>query len=468
MNAELLEKKKKIVEYYLKQKKLLSKELLQQLQQEEHVEHIYKSLHTIPSQYTVSITQEYEFEKENYAVQDFTQHFITRFRALENMLKGRQELKGLTSIRRAAQKSERETVSLIGMVYEKSLTKNGNIILVLEDLSGFIKVIISTNSPCFAEAQDTMLDEVIGIVGSAGNNVVFANSLIVPDVPLATEIKKSPDEAYAVVAADPQVGSKLFIEQQFNNFIEWTRGNYGTTQEREIAAKTGYILIPGDVIEGVGIFPRQEEELDITDVYEQYKTLATYLARIPRDKHIIICTGNHDACRIAEPQPRIYKDLAPDLYALPNCHLVTNPSIVTIHKHRDFAGFTILFYHGFSYSYYCDQVQSIKDSGLPISDRTGIIMKYLLRRRHLAPSYGSTRAVPNPAQDCLVIQQVPDFFISGHIHKAVVTNYRGVNIICGSCFQSGSAYQEKFGHIPVPGQVPLINLKTRKVSMLEF
>ena len=507
MNAELTEKKKKIVEYYLKQKILLSKEVLQKLQHEEHIEHIYHEIehpspapstsqthsthtpsrtqsmpstrtpddtpttqdpHTSSSPYTVTIKQEYFTEQENYTVKDWVGHFTTRFRKIEAMLQQRAELQNLTSIRRLQEKSERETVSIIGMVYEKGDTKNGNISFTLEDLSGFFKVIVSKNSPGFETARDTQLDEVIGIVGSLGNNVIFANNIIYPDIPLATEIKKSPDEVYACVPSDPQVGSKLFLPDRFMNFIKWTRGEYGSPAEREAAKKTGYILLPGDVVEGIGIFPGQEEELDIPDIYAQYKEFARYLDMIPKDKQIIICTGNHDACRIAEPQPRIYKQFAEDLYKLPNVHLVTNPSIINIHRQDNFPGFDCLFYHGFSYVYYGDNVQSIKNSGFPISDRTGIIMKYLLQRRHLAPTYTSTRVLPNPREDCLVIEHIPDFFLSGHIHKAIVTSHRGVSIIVGSCFMGLSAYQEKFGHVPVPGQVPLINLKTRKISMLEF
>lgn len=468
MNSSVLEKKKKIVEHYLRKKILLSKEVLQKLQSQENVEQIYQQIEESTQKYSVEIKNEYEFYKENFTVSDFVGNFVTRFRHLEGILQSRQELKNLTSIRRLQDKTEREKVSIIGIVYAKSITKNNNIIFTLEDLSGFFKVIVSKNSTAFKIAMDTQLDEVIGIVGSLGNKVIFANTIIYPDIPLATEIKKSPNEVYAIVLSDTQLGSKLFLPKRFNNFIEWLNGNFGTEEERRIAEKVGYILFPGDIIEGVGIFPGQEEELNIPDIYDQYKEIAKYLSRIPNDKQIILCTGNHDACRIAEPQPRIYKEYAPDLYDLPNLHIVTNPSMINIHKSKDFEGLNVLFYHGFSYTFYCDTVQSIKDSGLPISDRTGLIMKYLLQRRHLAPTYTSTRMVPNPKEDCMLINEVPDLFISGHIHKAVVTSHRGVNIIVGSCFQTHSAYQEKFGHTPVPGQVPLINLKTRKISMLEF
>ncbi len=189
---------------------------------------------------------------------------------------------------------------------------------------------------------------------------------------------------------------------------------------------------------------------------------------IPKDKKIIYSTGNHDACTVAEPQPRIDAVYAKPLYAIPNLSIVTNPSWITLHETEHFPGFSCLLYHGFSYTRYCDTVPSIRDSGVPISDRTGLIMKYLLQRRHLAPTYASTQAIPNPKEDCHIITEVPDFFFSGHIHKAIISNYRGVSLVAGSCFQSNSTYQEKFGHTPIPGQVPLINLKTREIRMLEF
>lgn len=540
MNGELIEKKKRIVEHYLKQKILLSREVLQKLQHEEHIVQMYKDIDTFhneqssvqesststavegnttftevnrhitpqpattittpqteqknntttnpaeqnPSQqqpfdsndqtekteskYKIEIKKEYYTEKQNFTVRDWVSHFTVRFRKLEQMIQQRSELQNLTSIRRLTEKNERETVSIIGMVYEKSETRNGNLAFTIEDLSGRIKVIVSKKSPSWDTAQDTQPDEVVGIVGSLGTNVIFANNIIYPDIPMATEIKKSPDEVYMCVPSDPQIGSKLFLPERFENFINWTRGEFGSPQQREVARKTKYIIIPGDVIEGVGIFPGQEEELEIKNVRDQYKKFADYLRRIPLDKEIVVLTGNHDACKIAEPQPRIYEEYAPDLYTMPNVHLVTNPSVINIHKSEDFPGFNILLYHGFSYVYYGDNVQSIKDSGLPISDRTGIIMKYLLQRRHLAPAYTSTRMLPNPKEDCLVIEDIPDFFMSGHIHKAVVTNHRGVSIIVGSCFMSTSSYQEKFGHVAIPGQVPLVNLKTRKITMMEF
>ncbi len=207
---ETLTKKRTIIEYYLKKRILLSKEKILDLQSPTFVEQEFLRItQEQKTNYTITTTKEFFSDKENYTVADFTSFFLTRFKALERMLSSRQDLTNLTSIKRLAQKAERETVSIIGMVYDKGLTKNGNISMTLEDPTGFIKVIISKNSPAFAVAQDTSLDEVIGIVGSLGKDIIFANSIIYPDVPLLTEVKKSPDEAYIVNLSCVHVGSSL-------------------------------------------------------------------------------------------------------------------------------------------------------------------------------------------------------------------------------------------------------------------
>jgi len=91
-----------------------------------------------------------------------------------------------------------------------------------------------------------------------------------------------------------------------------------------------------------------------------------------------------------------------------------------------------------------------------------------LQRRHLAPTHKSTLYIPDVKRDPLVISSVPDFFLTGHIHKSSVSNYRNVTMICSSCWQSKTTFQEKVGHHPEPCRVPIINLQTREVKILKF
>ena len=95
-------------------------------------------------------------------------------------------------------------------------------------------------------------------------------------------------------------------------------------------------------------------------------------------------------------------------------------------------------------------------------------MKFLLKRRHLAPSFKSTPYYPSHHEDPLLIKTVPDFFITGHIHYSKQANYRGVTMISGSCWQGKTTFQEKLGHEPEPARIPIVNLKTRQIKVLRF
>ena len=64
--------------------------------------------------------------------------------------------------------------------------------------------------------------------------------------------------------------------------------------------------------------------------------------------------------------------------------------------------------------------------------------------------------------------EIPDFFVSGHIHKSSVSHYGKTTLICGSCWQSTTKFQEKVGHHPEPCRVPIVNLKTRDVKLMKF
>ena len=248
--------------------------------------------------------------------------------------------------------------------------------------------------------------------------------------------------------------------------MQWIRGEIGNEAQRSIAEKIKYIFILGDIVDGCGVYPGQEEELIIKDIYEQYKRCAELLAQIPQDKKIIICPGNHDAMRLAEPQPQLYRDFAEQLYKLPNIIMVSNPSTVNIHSSEDFPGFDVLLYHGYSFDYFVSNTDAIRNRGG--YNRADILMKFLLQKRHLAPTHTSTLYIPDAVKDPLVIERVPDFFVTGHIHKSIASNYRNTTLICGSCWQSKTSFQERVGHQPEPSRVPIVNLKTREIKILKF
>ncbi|MBW2987837.1 hypothetical protein KY336_04780, partial [Candidatus Woesearchaeota archaeon] len=90
--------------------------------------------------------------------------------------------------------------------------------------------------------------------------------------------------------------------------------------------------------------------------------------------------------------PMLSKEYAKPLWDLPNVTMVTSPGIVNIHGSKNFPGFDILIYHGFSVFYYLDNVEKIREEGgIKNPDK---ILKYLLRMRHLAPTHTSTLYIP--------------------------------------------------------------------------
>lgn len=416
---------------------------------------------------SVKVLFSYKEKPRKREVQNFVSYFHARYDSLEKILKNRPELNNISSINRIINKKDKENISFIGLVKDKQFTKNGNLILTLEDPTGQLNVLVTKNkSELFEPARDIVLDEVIGVVGVNDQNIVYANNILWPDVAFNSALKKSPEEAYAVFLSDLHVGSNKFLPEQFQKFIKWINEDMGNEDQKAIAEKVKYLFIVGDLVDGVSIYPGQESELEIQDIYSQYDECARLLNQIPSRIKIIICPGNHDAMRIAEPQPLLSKDFAKKIWELPNVIMVSNPAFVNIHSSKEFPGFDILMYHGYSFDYYVANVDSIRSQGG--YDRADLIMKFLLQRRHLAPSHTSTLYLPDVNQDPLVIKKVPDFFVTGHIHKSSVSNYRNITMICGSCWQSKTAFQEKVGHHPEPARVPIANLKTREVKILKF
>ena len=415
----------------------------------------------------IKIINSYVEESKKRDIQDFVQYFNNRYETIKKILKNRSELTNTLSINRIKAKKDRDHISLIGLVNEKKTTKNKNIILTLEDPTGSIKVLANKNKPdLFAIANNLVLDEVIAITGVNAENIVFADNILLPEVPLNRELKKCPDEGYALFLSDIHVGSTNFLAEDFNKFLKWINLETGNEKQKEVASKVKYIFIVGDLIDGCGVYPGQDKELSIKDMKGQYEECANLLRQIPEKIHLIICSGNHDGVRIAEPQPPPSKEFAEKLYELPNVTVVSNPSIVNIESSDSFPGFDVLLYHGYSFDFFVSGVEAIRNQGG--YDRADLIMRFLLQRRHLAPTHTSTLYIPDANKDPLVIDKIPDFFISGHIHKAITANYRNVTLVCGSCWQSKTSFQEKVGHNPEPSRIPIANLKTREMKILKF
>jgi len=434
-----------------------------QAQQQDAVSIPIKKTKVVDKDSSVEIMTKDTYVGKKYGVKDFVDYFRNRYTFYKNLISNRPEFSTATSIGRLQQGDK---ATIIAAVFDIKKLPTGTIKLVLEDLTGQITAIISSkkDQEVLDKVKQLVPDEVMAFKGAVGKGVFFVDDLFWPDIPVKQR-NLTKDEVYVAFSGDIHVGSKSFLPKDLNKFVSWLQGKRGNPRQRRIAAKTKYVAILGDVVDGVGIFPSQEKELDINDIYKQYDVAAKYLAEIPSDKHILVIPGNHDALRICEPQPALYKDLAAPLYDLPNVIMLPNPSTVKLHKQDDFPGVDILMYHGYSFDSFVDSVEALRLAGG--YDAADKLWEFLLKRRHLAPTYGATLALPIE-QDPLLITNVPDIAASGHIHKSKIGMYRGVRTISGSCWQDKTTFQLRMGHNPTPGLVPIVNLKTGHAWQLKF
>ncbi|MFQ6050929.1 MAG: DNA-directed DNA polymerase II small subunit [Candidatus Hydrothermarchaeota archaeon] len=385
-------------------------------------------------------------------IENFVEFFNDRYKKICTIFKERIDFRDFIPISHAKRLPDRR-VRVVGMVSSISETSKGRVMMSIEDPTGTINAIL----PNPGEKDSKIVnDEVLGLEGHINRGLFIVDRFARPDVPVRKTHKKVDDPVSVVLLSDLHVGSKEFLEKEFLRFLSWLNGGIGRGDQRALAESVKYIIIAGDIVDGIGVYPNQEEDLLIDDVSEQYDQVTRLLSHIPEHISIIISPGNHDAVRFAEPQPSLPRDIAGALYELPNVTMVGNPAYISLH------GINFLIYHGRSLD---DMVASI--SGLSYQSPSEIMIE-LLKRRHLAPIYGERTSIAPEKEDYLVIDRVPDVFHSGHIHTVGVTNYRGILVANSGAWQTQTEYQRTLNLIPDPCRVPVINLNTFQTTVMRF
>lgn len=401
---------------------------------------------------------------QKLVVKDFVKHFRSRYNFMKEILQKRQELEGLTSIDKIS--GNNRNFSIIAMVTDKKITKNKNLILEVEDLTGKTKVLINFNKEeLFEKSKEIILDDIIGFNVSGTKEFLYVEDLFFPDSFLEVKNRTS-EEIYALFTSDIHLGSGNFLEKNFNKFIDWLNGIDCNNEDLEIIKKIKYLFVVGDSVDGVGIYPGQEKDLLIKDIKQQYVKLAEFYKRIPNSISIVQCAGQHDAVRVAEPQPPVGEDFAEPLHQLNNLNLVSNPSLIEIEGGEGKKGIKVLMYHGASMHGIINEIEELRLCNAHSTPAK--VVKHLLLRRHLAPTHGATVYIPNREEDSMLIKEIPDIITTGDLHKTDIETYNNILIISNSCWQSMTAFEEKVGNQPDPCKVPLFNLKTGAIKILDF
>ncbi len=390
-------------------------------------------------------------------VKDFVGHFRARYQAIQRILMQRPEMQNLVSINKLG--SNRESVMIIGIVSDKQITKNNNIILTLEDLTGSVKALVKQGSECYKEAKELQPDDVAAFKASGNKEIIFVYNVIYPDS--FVEKTKFDEDMCVAFLSDIHAGSMKHLGAELQRFFDWLK------EGGKIASKIKYLFFVGDNIDGVGVFPGQEKFLSLKSAKEQYSLLASYLEQVPKEITMFMCPGQHDAVRVPEPQPIIGKDYAEALYSIPNLVLVSNPSVIKLVEGDK--ELKVLMYHGASIHAFINEIEELRL--MKAHKCPAKAVKHMLKRRHLASSHGVSASivyVPNGEYDPLVITESPDILCTGEVHRLDVETYNGTLIITGSCWQSQTDFEEKIGNIPDPCKVPILNLKTRELKILDF
>ncbi|MGC8988382.1 DNA-directed DNA polymerase II small subunit [Infirmifilum sp.] len=389
-------------------------------------------------------------------IHDFRRYFLDRFNRLKDMLKSRADMRDAVTPSTIPEVNKHTRVKVIGMISSKKEFKNGGAIIELEDDLDTIRASFRGDE-LKKKVSRAMLDEVVCVFGTTSNGKsVFAEDIVWPDITPKVRSPAARRNVYAVLTSDLHIGSKLFMRQQFESFLKWLRGENFGVQQKEIVDNIRYLIIAGDVVDGVGVYPNQEEELLIKDLNKQYEEAANYLSMVPEHIKIIIIPGNHDASRPTLPSPPIYRDFAAPLYSLKNVIMLGDPSVVKIEDT------TFLLTHGKSLD---DVIPALPDCNFKEPQKA---MVELLKSRHLAPTYGEKTALAPEPRDSLIIDPVPDVFHAGHVHVWGISEYRGVLAVNSGTWQGQTKYQLSMGIEPAPGIVPLINLANFKVITLNF
>ena len=381
----------------------------------------------------------------------FGKLFRDRYQRLFSIVKERLDTKNSASIVAAKSLAPGKRVRIAGLLSDRS-SKRGIVELRMDDPTGTVRVMCQ-EGPAEKAALEAPLDSMVVVeVSKTKSGHLFTDSVVLPDVP-GRRVVASSHRVYAVLLSDVHIGSRMFLADDFVRFLKWLNGGFG---DKDVVSRIKYLVIAGDLVDGVGVYPGQEFQLAERDPKKQYELAAQLLKQVPKHIQIVISPGNHDAVRQALPQPAVAIDMAESLYAMDNVRWVGDPAYIKLH------GVTVLVYHGKSLD---DVIATTPNLAY---DRPTDAMKLLLRARHLAPTYGKRTALSPELRDYMVVDQVPDVFHVGHVHTYGELSYRGTLLVNSGTWQAQTQFQSNMGMEPTPSIVPVLDLSTLKAVRRNF
>ncbi|MFO8114076.1 MAG: DNA-directed DNA polymerase II small subunit [Halorubrum sp.] len=379
---------------------------------------------------------------------DFVRTFRDRYERLSKVLRGRVNHRPAEAI---ADMPGGSDAAMIGLVNDVRSTKSGHWLVELEDTTGTFPALVMKDKGLADVVDEILMDECVAVEGTLADDsgILFADSLHFPDVPRTHRTGAADRHVQAALISDVHVGSDEFMADAWHRFTDWLH-----TPEAE---PIEYLLLAGDMVEGVGVYPNQDEELEIVDIYDQYEAFSEHLKEVPADTEVVMIPGNHDAVRLAEPQPG-FNDEIRDILDVHDARIVSNPATVSVE------GVDVLMYHGVSLDEVIAELPEEKAS----YDEPHKAMYQLLKKRHVAPQFGGHTRVAPEERDYLVIENVPDVFHTGHVHKLGWGKYHNVLAVNSGCWQAQTDFQKSVNIDPDAGYAPILDLDTLEMTVRKF
>lgn len=198
-------------------------------------------------------------------MEDIINLFQNRLEVIEKILReelGFHKFSDIKDILQNRTRFTRNQVAVIGIVADIRRSRSGGRIVELEDRTGTMTVFVRKDDPA---AGTLVNDDVIGVVGNFSDkgDMFFANRVQYPEV-LSTHMNRGGleyDPISAAFISDLHIGSNQFLESEWDKMMKWFNS------DDETALNIKYLILSGDVVDGVGVYPGHEKNLSMLDVY---------------------------------------------------------------------------------------------------------------------------------------------------------------------------------------------------------
>ncbi len=359
---------------------------------------------------------------------DYLRHFQNRFDRLAEMVK-RKEGYGSCLDLGQVKETEGQDVSAVGMISEKKATEQGLELLVEDGREQ-----LAVRLPKSSGHGELVLDETIGIRGrySKDDEMLIAEEIQMPDIEEGEKVVAD-ERSYVAFLSDLHLGGDDFMEDAFRGFVEALTGE--SAESSKIPDPLRFVVLAGDLID--------EEAGNPLDLYEE---LARIVSRIPEHISIFAIPGETDASGVLEPQSGFFDDILRIFSDVSNFKHGSNPCTIAMD------GVPVMLYHGKSLD---DWASSLGE------DDPCELMRQMLIRRHLAPTYGSGVPLAPSGVDPFLIKKVPSILCTGHRHLLCQSRYKGVLLL--GCPSWKSNDEEKGA-----GTVFFVDLSTLETRPVRF